>query len=310
MYDMDGKMKAASKHNEPFKGVSKGHSSLLSESNEDPNNGGQNTMSPNGNGTTGRHAHYAADSGPQLDGAKKGTHLSRKRSVDHPIPTSKNMKPINVVKTNDGLGEGMSFTKPVEYPFNLTGFSHVDVEGASDDDVDSVLENDLLGARDEHGSSIENCIQFVNTSKAPRMSNSDRESGEPSDDYSKSESYSDSEYVNDDSNDGFNDTSVNTEGCEPWRFDPLAVKNKKSWALSKGQSKFVDTYLCDKYVGQTALKDIVLKEKPKPSHRALQTPKLDFDMMDLLPRHAQYPGRSVDTSFKRIQGRLLYTMCP
>ena len=63
-------------------------------------------------------------------------------------------------------------------------------------------------------------------------------------------------------------------------------------------------------MGDTALKETVLKDQPKPNHKGLQALKLDPDMVDLLPRQAQHPARSIDTSFRRIQGRMLDTMGP
>ena len=59
-----------------------------------------------------------------------------------------------------------------------------------------------------------------------------------------------------------------------------------------------------------ALNETVLKDQPKPNHKGLQALKLDPDMVDLLPRQAQHPARSIDTSFRRIQGRMLDTMGP
>ena len=90
----------------------------------------------------------------------------------------------------------------------------------------------------------------------------------------------------------------------------MASSNKSSWSLSEGQSKFVDTYFCDKHVGDTALTETVLKDQPKPNHKGLQALQLDPDRVDLLPGQAQHPARSIDTSLRRIQGRMLDTMGP
>ena len=95
----------------------------------------------------------------------------------------------------------------------------------------------------------------------------------------------------------------------PWILTNV-TESSSSWFLSEGQSNFVETYVCDKYVGDTALKETVLKDQPKPNHKGLQALKLDPDMVDLLPRQAQHPARSIDTSFRRIQGRMLDTMGP
>ena len=87
--------------------------------------------------------------------------------------------------------------------------------------------------------------------------------------------------------------------------------NKHSVEIKRqlgGKGNFVDTYFCDKYVGDTALKETVLKDQPKPNHKGLQALILDPDMVHLLPRQAQHPARSIGTSFRWIQGRMLDTM--
>ena len=61
------------------------------------------------------------------------------------------------------------------------------------------------------------------------------------------------------------------------------------------------------------MKETVLKDQPKPNRIGLHVLQLDPDMVDLdllLHRQAQHPARSVDTSLKWIQGRMLDTMGP
>ena len=100
-----------------------------------------------------------------------------------------------------------------------------------------------------------------------------------------------------------------TSTIEKWRFDPTGGKDEHSWHLLRGQDAFTTKYFSE-YVGESAIKESILKSCPKPSTDALKPLVLDSDIVDLLPGSSQAPIKHADGSFKRIQVRLLDTMGP
>ena len=100
-----------------------------------------------------------------------------------------------------------------------------------------------------------------------------------------------------------------TSTIEKWRFDPTGGKDEQSWHLLRGQGAFTNKYFSE-YVGESAIKESILKSCPKPSTDALKPLVLDSDIIDLLPGPSQTPIKHGDGSFKRIQVRLLDTMGP
>ena len=92
-------------------------------------------------------------------------------------------------------------------------------------------------------------------------------------------------------------------------FRPLSSVKKNDWKLSQGQDQFVEKYF-HVYVGETALKKAITKKQPRPSHDSLTILKLDHDIVDLLPMPAKKPTSIVDSSFSRVQGKLLDGMGP
>ena len=96
---------------------------------------------------------------------------------------------------------------------------------------------------------------------------------------------------------------------EKWRFDPTGGKDEHSWHLLRGQDAFTTKYFSE-YVGESAIKESILKSCPKPSTDVLKPLVLDSDIVDLLPGSSQTPIKHADGSFKRIQVRLLDTMGP
>ena len=63
-------------------------------------------------------------------------------------------------------------------------------------------------------------------------------------------------------------------------------------------------------MGESAIKESILKSCPKPSTDALKPLVSETDIIDLLPGPSQTPIKHADGSFKRIQVRLLDTMGP
>ena len=132
-----------------------------------------------------------------------------------------------------------------------------------------------------------------------------------------SESYSESDS---DLSDGDSDWSIyvghSAEGAdeggpnlEDWRFDPLSAVSRRAWKLTDGQSPFVAKYL-EILLGRRLLRKRSLKSSLDQTNSRLKCPKLDNDVVDLIPFDAKGPIRTVYASFQRVHGRLLDTMAP
>ena len=61
---------------------------------------------------------------------------------------------------------------------------------------------------------------------------------------------------------------------EKWRFDPTGGKDEHSWHLLRGQDAFTTKYFSE-YVGESAIKQSILKSCPEPSTDALK-PRIGF----------------------------------
>lgn len=93
------------------------------------------------------------------------------------------------------------------------------------------------------------------------------------------------------------------------RFNPVADSDKQSWHFSSDQGEFVGKFFTE-YIGETSVKESVLKQNPRPSHESLVAPILDDDILELLPSMAKSPATYVDGSFRKIQNKLLDVMGP
>ena len=127
--------------------------------------------------------------------------------------------------------------------------------------------------------------------------------------YSRQASGSDDDPMSDDASDFSVHTQVTSDVVDEERFNPLGRRKENEWKLSEGQEGFCNQYFLE-YVSEVAIKDSILKSVPKPSLAVFNTPKLDPDIVDLLPHESKTPISMVDGGFRRVQGRLLDTMGP
>ena len=117
---------------------------------------------------------------------------------------------------------------------------------------------------------------------------SDHNISDSGSEYSDQASGSDDDPMSDDASYLSVHTQVTSDVVGEERFNPLGRRKENEWKLLEGQEGFCNQYFSE-YVSEVAIKDSILKSVPKPSLAVFNTPKLDPDIVDLLPHESKTP---------------------
>lgn len=134
----------------------------------------------------------------------------------------------------------------------------------------------------------------------------DMEEGEHSDSEGEPQQASQSQKISrkkrdrDDHHDG---NVNNDEGRKRSRFDPCGEDKKNAKSLTRSQEEYVITHFTE-FLNEETVKTKVLKDTPVPNNEIFQVPKLEADMLDLLPFQAREHVKKQDEALAKAQLRL------
>jgi hypothetical protein len=92
-------------------------------------------------------------------------------------------------------------------------------------------------------------------------------------------------------------------------FDPLYKTNKSVWKLPRKLAEYTNTHFSE-WLGEEAVQDNILKRSPVPELSCLKALPLDPDIVELLPQAMQTPAKLQDSTFMRVQKKMIEVMGP
>ncbi|XP_064619791.1 uncharacterized protein LOC135483122 [Lineus longissimus] len=93
------------------------------------------------------------------------------------------------------------------------------------------------------------------------------------------------------------------------RFDPCEDTKKTEWSLSEDQESFLETHFTTLHKDEV-LKENVLKTTPVPTNQILKVPKLEEQMLELLPFKIRDSVQHADASLAKVMLRVTQVMGP
>ncbi|XP_074662757.1 uncharacterized protein LOC141915206 [Tubulanus polymorphus] len=100
---------------------------------------------------------------------------------------------------------------------------------------------------------------------------------------------------------GARSPSVESETFD--RCDPNEEEKANSWSLSKSQNKYLEKHFTE-FLKEDIIQSNVLKDSPVPNSEILTVPKLQEDMLNLLPFNLREPSSKLDENLARVGQRI------